>query len=811
MQIHFRFISNVKIAFEHRKHVKKKNVKKNDVVNDYFVFFFVRSGKKLIFACRLRKEAVMNEKCFSLSWGRAFLLTIVCLLMAVCADAQIQQGMVKTRGRMVNGQLQHGQPIAGATVRVKDCSVVVSGGDGRFSVSVRTSSFLLQSVSKQGYQLVDADVLRNHQRSTEPLNIVMEPPEQQRADQLAAERRIRRNLQRQLQEREDEIDALQLSNAEKDSLLALLYSQQEDNERLIHDMAQRFATLDYDQLDEFYRQVSFFIEQGELTRADSLLRSRGDLNAQVEQQLQRGQAIAEQTRQLQQAQAVHTADNEELAQRCYSYYETFKAQHRNDSAAHYLEMRAALDSTNVLWQKQAALFIFDYLADYDKAIQYIGKALRMAVSQHGEMSNEAAAQYVEIGRIYSATGAFTSANEYYDKALGIILASDHCDSTMLNTVYGNIGTNYHRMGQYDKALEYFQKELEIDTCQNITDSLDLASTYGNMGAALAKLNRLDEALEYIKMYVSILEHSAEAEKTSLANAYNSLGGIYGDMKNYELALEYMKKALAIKEEMYGPEHPSVAITCNNIGKAYGFLENYNEADAYFRRALDIRKRFLGMKHPDTMNSYRSLADLCMVKGEYDNAMEHLLVALDIAKEIFGDGHAQVSRVEMELSSSYRMLSRKLFTTGDYAAAETYARQALDICKRLLGPDHQRTESLQSQLNVTQKALLSTDVEAMKEYVYVGTVSAGSAAADQGLEGDYVLLEYNEWTILSTASAYPVILSTQDEPKTLLIMKDNVISQHHFDGPTGIVICLEKVGQEEKQRIVRAYRDTHRDR
>ena len=190
--------------------------------------------------------------------------------------AQTQQGMVKTRGKMVNGVLQKGTPLSGATVQIKDRSAMVSGNDGTFSFPLRTNSYLLQNVKKNGYQLVDMEICRDHKYSASPLYIVMEKPEQQQSDLLAAERKIRKNLRNQLDAKEAEIEALQASQQEKDSLLHILYQQQGDNEKLIADMAQRYATLDYDQLDEFYRQVSYFIENGELARADSLLRTRGD-------------------------------------------------------------------------------------------------------------------------------------------------------------------------------------------------------------------------------------------------------------------------------------------------------------------------------------------------------------------------------------------------------------------------------------------------------------------------------------------------------------------------------------------------------
>ena len=223
-----------------------------------------------------------------------------------------------------------------------------------------TEQFRLDSVRKKGYQLVDMEACpRTYKYSSNPLYIVMETPEQQQQDQLTAERKIRRNLQKQLQEREDEIESLkeqqQISDEEYRQALQKLYQDQENNEQLIKDMAKRYSELDYDQLDEFYRQVSYYIENGELVKADSLLKTRGDITAQVADIKQRGQTIADQDEQLQKAKAVQQADIEEAAKRCYSYFETFKAQHLNDTAAYFIELKASLDSTNVdcSWMRES--------------------------------------------------------------------------------------------------------------------------------------------------------------------------------------------------------------------------------------------------------------------------------------------------------------------------------------------------------------------------------------------------------------------------------------------------------------------------
>ena len=228
---------------------------------------------------------------------KKLLLFFATLILSLVTTAQTQQGYVKTKGRMVNGQLVPGQGLKGATVSVKGrTAILVNTDDGAFSFPVTETQFRLDSVKKKGYQLVDMDLCpRTYTPSKNPIYIVMETPEQQLLDKLTAERKIRRNLQKQLQEREDEIEDLKaqqkISDEEYRQALQKLYADQESNEQLISDMAKRYSELDYDQLDEFYRQVSYCIENGELVKADSLLNTRGDIVTQVESIKQRGLAI----------------------------------------------------------------------------------------------------------------------------------------------------------------------------------------------------------------------------------------------------------------------------------------------------------------------------------------------------------------------------------------------------------------------------------------------------------------------------------------------------------------------------------------
>ena len=226
-------------------------------------------------------------------------------LSATFAFAQpTQSGYAKTKGRMDSkGNLIPGTRIGGVSIQLTGGHSTVADANGDFTLTTPDKKFYLSDVQKQGYVLTDPDMLKKQYAcSSNPLVISMETKEKLADDQLAAERKLRRQLQKQLQQREEEIDALKEENKiteeEYRQALQKLYTDQENNEKLISDMAKPYAELDYDLLDEFYRQVSFCIENGDLVKADSLLRSRGDVSQQIKDVQKKTQALNEEKEQL---------------------------------------------------------------------------------------------------------------------------------------------------------------------------------------------------------------------------------------------------------------------------------------------------------------------------------------------------------------------------------------------------------------------------------------------------------------------------------------------------------------------------------
>ena len=615
------------------------------------------------------------------------LLFFFFISLSFVALAQTQQGYVKTKGRMVNGKLVPGQGLKGTVISVQGRSaVLVNQANGSFSFPVTSDQFRLDSVKKKGYQLVDMEACpRTYKYSSNPLYIVMEPPEQQLQDQLTAERKIRRNVQKQLQEKEEEIEDLkanqQITDDEYRQALQKLYQEQENNEQLIKDMAKRYSELDYDQLDEFYRQVSYCIENGELVKADSLLKTRGDITAQVADIKQRGQALQDERSQLEKAEAVQQADIEEAARRCYSYFETFKAQHLNDTAAYFIELRASLDTTNVDWQLDAGSFILDYIADYDKALGYFYLGLRHSQQQYGEKNGKTATFYNNIGVVYCWMGDYGKAMEYQNKALAIWESLFGMNSSDVATAYNNIGNLHIRQSNFEMASECLNKALNIRETIFEESHPDLAISYQNIGYLHDVLGDYNKALEFYGKALLINETAYGKEYPGLSNNYNNIGvALYLQKGVCDTVLECLNKALSIQAASYGENHPDVATSYNNLGYMYAKKGDYKTALEYFNKSLDIRKQMFGENHTVVAGCYNNIGMVYSYQGDQDKAIEYYNKDLSICKAAFGENHSEVA-------VSYNSIGLAYYRKGDYPKALEFYNKALSIRVSAFGENH----------------------------------------------------------------------------------------------------------------------------
>ena len=401
--------------------------------------------------------------------------TLALWLMAMTLCAQMQQGVVKTKGRMINGRLVPGKGLSGAVVSLKGrTSVLVNHTDGCFSFPATGQTFMIENVSKKGYLLVDVDVCRQPYRySKTPIYLVMETPEQQLEDQLEAKERIstalRKQYQRSMAEKQRLRDEKRISQEEYDKEVQRLVSEQQNNSLFVAKLVNDFAKVDYDQLDEFNRQVHEFILNGEFSRADSMLQSKGDMGRRISD-YQKNQYVlsreegdlSQQKKTITQIDSLIKKQFADLAQDCLSRHQIYKMRYQNDSAAYYIELRANLDTVNVQFQREAGDFLSDYLGDYSGALKYYYRGLSHSKRLYGEKSEWSALFLNQIANVYYNQNKYAEALQNYRESMEVYMKNYSEHNEDVATLMCNIGTIYRTAyNDYAKALELYDKALQI--------------------------------------------------------------------------------------------------------------------------------------------------------------------------------------------------------------------------------------------------------------------------------------------------------------------------------------------------------------
>ena len=503
-----------------------------------------------------------------------------------------------------NGQVIPGSRLAGATVRIKGRNAVVSQTGGTFSFPTPGNKYVVQGVIKQGYVLIDPEsTIRQHNYSSNPLILVMETPERQTADKLENERKIRRTLQRQLQEREDEIEALKekdkITTAQYQETLQQLYDEQQSNERLISDMAERYSLIDFDQEDEFNLRISDCILNGRLTEADSLLRSKGDINARINELNQHHEANTQMRSNLEKSEAMELKNRQDIAQDCYHFFEKFFMEHQNDSAARYIELRAGLDENNPQWQFDAGCF-FQKRGQHKQADKYYQLALETAREQAkaepqafepmlAHTLNNVALLRAEQGRSNQAADLFQEALDIYKRLAGetpqVYDAYAASVQNNLALLYSDNKNTFEESEQlFNQALDTYLKQAKDNPRAFMPNA---ASVMNNLGLLYNENDYFQESekkhTDALEIYRTLTSKEPLAYQADVAATLNNLAALYhrNDMNGQECetmlseAVQIYRQLADDDMTLYGP---TLAATLSNL--AIQYRNHQRDADSY---------------------------------------------------------------------------------------------------------------------------------------------------------------------------------------------------------------------------------------
>lgn len=633
---------------------------------------------------------------------KRILLTLFLIFISLTIFAQTQQGIVKTRGRMVNGQLVAGQRLTGATITLSIGNPLVSGNNGAFSFNVPTGkNYSLVAAKKQGYTLADPEYTRRSFKYSagNPFYVVLENENQRQADIREATDKVRRTLKREIRKREDELDELRETNAitqeRYDFLRAEFYTYRQKSENLVKEMAERYASTDYDQLDEFNRQVQMLIEEGELQKADSMIRSKGDMEQRVadyhnvvaanqkerENLTQRQQALT-------QSESGAAKTYEDLSQDLLRRSEIFLQAYQQDSALYCLKLRADLDTTNV----------------------------------------EAVNDYAEL---CYGQNLFLECEKYYKINYHAFITENNLLKTA--EMLHNLGSLYTNMRNYSLSHEYLSQALSMkESLYEQNPELyreTLSITQNGLGILYFYLHDYSMSEHYFKLSLNNSEYlfskNPNKYKESIARKQNNLGNLYIYLHDYINSEQLLKQALKNNEELFEINNENyrlnLSTTQKHLGDLYKALKNYQLSEVYYQLSLENREKLFYLNpdafRDDLIKTQNSLGIIYAIKQDYENAAKYYMAALNNTEFLFNHQPKIYRPYLATLQNNLGLLYHDL---NQYEKSEYYFRLAL-VNKELLfslKPETYRADLVSTQNNLASLLRDKHDIENCKQLYFL---------------------------------------------------------------------------------------------
>lgn len=636
---------------------------------------------------------------------KRFFILFMQITSFVVAFAQTQQGYVKTLGRPD----KKGEALSGVSVRVKGGhNAVLSKTDGTFSVLMsgkkNGDAYSLQQVQKSGYELNEQGVIGRQYAFSDriPLTIVMVSTAQLQADKLRIENNAyqmaERNYKARLAQLEEQKDDKAITIEEYRQRLLDLQDKFEKYQSLIDDLADHYAHVDYDNLDEKEREINLCIENGDLERADSLIHTLFDPTDVLKRNKEAIDKIEQQESQAREILAQANADmtavlkqQEKDAEYLYQLYTIALAKFDNERARFYIETRAELDSTNSAWQCKAGEFNLLYASNLESAVTYLERGLRFADSRPEYYSYKW--QYYQLlGHVFVEKSKLQDAVEYFRNALEDNYVKNGDDISSKASVCSSLATTLYRMGDYRNASDYLGKTINIyDSLYSSGRNTTLASgsflsAYALMAQIFSDMGQYDEASKIFKQAMCLTK-----DKIYLGKIYSNYGVLLRRQKKYDEAMDMYRKAMDIVVVIYGTSHPFLGRLYGNMGAICMEKGQHGEAEDYFKKALENLINIYGIDNINVAGVFSNMGSLKSCQEKWLDAIQFYEKALGIYFKLIGDSHSQTA-------ICYHGLGLCYVKSGDRDKGVQFMEKALAIIKVKMGDNHPYVKEIEKDID-----------------------------------------------------------------------------------------------------------------
>ncbi len=398
---------------------------------------------------------------------------------------------------------------------------------------------------------------------------------------------------------------------------------------------------------------------------------------------------------------------------------------------------------------------------YPQALEATEKALSMILENYGEIHNQAAVAYSNLGNLSGRAGDIEASKTYHLKSLNIYKELDP-EGKGIGTAYENVANVFSYEGDFESALNYYEKALEARVRTLFPEHPYIFSSYNSMGLAHFQLLDYDQAAFYFEKAIEFGMKSLGEKHPMVYRAFANMGRVYAELGNFEKSLEYLIRAHNSGRNSFGEFHESTALSNSYLSKVYWQKGDIGLAMEKANRALEIQENMPGVIHHELAETLSNIGMIHYQNGNYTVAIDYINKAIDMQIKLFGENHPTTAQYYYNLGKVYNLIDDPL--------AMENLEKSVSINTRIFGPKHPNlamsynelasyhsgNDNLEDALEILQKALISNTLE-----------FGDSSLAANPMSDDYlnpnVLLE----TLQAKAGIYASLSKSEDELSSTL--------------------------------------------
>lgn len=296
---------------------------------------------------------------------------------------------------------------------------------------------------------------------------------------------------------------------------------------------------------------------------------------------------------------------------------------------------------------------------------------------------------------------------------------------------------------------------------------------------------------------------------AFVDRYDSLSSRFYEAGDLHKAIECEKVMLEIFTQIWDEPVPRVAFRQWSIGFLYREAQEYDSAVTYLNKAIKTIQNVEKFDaYTDSVNEsillgcYKDLALVYSGKGNRQKAIESL-------ESLFRFQPLKSNKDKENAAVYLDLLAALYYKETHYDDAATYYEKALNLYE-VICPDSTslikktRENLIEAKSKIAEEnGILSDDLPG---FVFVITCKEGDTPArQQGMSGEYILLEFADWNLNSKTSLYEKNKEMTNQPIDIVIMRDHVVEKHHFEDKVGIDFHLKEIGKDERDRVNTEYK------